>query len=228
VLFISLRPGLYSLPFSSPDSHVFRRPQGGIFLSYPRKDTLEHDFKTNLLDSKGNKRQIDLVVVSDGEAILVRHSHSRSVWFPKDEAEEICLHSGHRRSRSWRNWNLVSSLHRFEAALHRLDVESLQRFDATDLFSFDASCSTAKAVIYTLAAGVHPGRILSVVLDVGTNNKELLEDPLYVGWNHQRLKGKEYDDFVDSFVKICEKELGEGALLHFEDFGEFPSPGRRS
>lgn len=53
-------------------SHVFRRPQGGIFLSYPRRETLEQDFKTHLLDAKGNKRKIDLVVVSDGEAILVR------------------------------------------------------------------------------------------------------------------------------------------------------------
>lgn len=41
-----------------------------------------------------------------------------------------------------------------------------------------------------------------------------------MGWKHERLTGKPYDEFIDSFVKLCEKELGDGALLHFEDFGE--------
>lgn len=78
--------------------------------------------------------------------------------------------------------------------------------------------SQAKLMIYTLAAGVHPARTLPVVLDVGTNNQELLDDELYVGWRNKRLTGKEYDDFVDTFVLAVQK-LFPKALLHFEDFG---------
>lgn len=74
-------------------------------------------------------------------------------------------------------------------------------------------------MIYTLAAGVHPDRVLSIVLDVGTNNKQLLDDPLYVGWKHERVRGKQYDDFIDRFVKVVEKDVGTGTLIHFEDFG---------
>ncbi|KIM34390.1 hypothetical protein M408DRAFT_60185 [Serendipita vermifera MAFF 305830] len=78
--------------------------------------------------------------------------------------------------------------------------------------------STAKAVIYTLVGGIDPARSLPVSLDVGTDNENLLNDPLYVGWQHKRLRGKEYDEFVDTFVQLVRKYLPH-SLLHFEDFG---------
>ncbi|KDQ62848.1 hypothetical protein JAAARDRAFT_28821 [Jaapia argillacea MUCL 33604] len=78
--------------------------------------------------------------------------------------------------------------------------------------------SSAKAVIYTLIAGIDPGKTLPVTLDVGTNNEGLLEDPLYVGWPHHRVRGKDYDQFVDKFVQLVRKHLPH-SLLHFEDFG---------
>ncbi|KAJ7292975.1 hypothetical protein C8J57DRAFT_11999 [Mycena rebaudengoi] len=78
--------------------------------------------------------------------------------------------------------------------------------------------SSAKSSIYSLIGGISPARSLSVVLDCGTNNEDLLEDPLYVGWAHKRIRGDEYDSFIDKFVQLVRKYF-PGCLLHFEDFG---------
>lgn len=78
--------------------------------------------------------------------------------------------------------------------------------------------SIAKLALVTLCAGVHPQRCLGVVLDSGTNNEKLLNDDLYLGIKENRVRGKEYDDFVDKFVKSVQK-LFPKAYLHFEDFG---------
>ncbi|KAL6307798.1 hypothetical protein BKA93DRAFT_727171 [Sparassis latifolia] len=78
--------------------------------------------------------------------------------------------------------------------------------------------STAKAAIYTLLAGMDPSKTLSVTLDVGTDNKDLLNDRLYVGWPHNRVRGEEYDKFLDKFVQLVRK-YHPHSLLHFEDFG---------
>ncbi|KAI0347863.1 hypothetical protein BDW22DRAFT_1349938 [Trametopsis cervina] len=78
--------------------------------------------------------------------------------------------------------------------------------------------STAKSAIYTLLAGLDPAKTLSVTIDVGTDNEDLLNDHLYVGWPHRRVRGEEYDVFVDRFVQAVRKHYPH-SLLHFEDFG---------
>ncbi|KAJ6502631.1 hypothetical protein DFH09DRAFT_1202264 [Mycena vulgaris] len=78
--------------------------------------------------------------------------------------------------------------------------------------------SSAKSVIYSLIGGIDPSQTLSVVLDVGTDNQDLLDDHLYVGWSHKRIRGEEYDKFVDRFVQLVRKHFPR-CLLHFEDFG---------
>ncbi|KAH8708827.1 NAD-dependent malic enzyme, mitochondrial [Beauveria bassiana] len=78
--------------------------------------------------------------------------------------------------------------------------------------------SAAKLAITTLCAGIHPSRQLPVVLDCGTNNEELLGNELYLGLQERRVRGKEYDDFVDKFVQSARK-LYPNAYIHFEDFG---------
>lgn len=75
-----------------------------------------------------------------------------------------------------------------------------------------------KLAVYTAAAGVHPLRVLPVVLDVGTDNLELLNDPGYLGVRHARVRGQRYDEFVDRFVKTTTKLFGK-AMIHWEDFG---------
>lgn len=80
------------------------------------------------------------------------------------------------------------------------------------------SISTGKLMVYTAAAGIDPSQVLPVVLDAGTNRQSLLEDPLYLGVRHSRVKGEKYLAFVDRFVAAAER-LFPGLYLHFEDFG---------
>ncbi|KAF9819241.1 hypothetical protein IEO21_02280 [Rhodonia placenta] len=75
-----------------------------------------------------------------------------------------------------------------------------------------------RKVSNSLIAGVNPSRTLSITLDVGTDNEELLNDRLYVGWPHKRVRGEDYDRFIDKFVQLVRQYLPH-SLLHFEDFG---------
>ncbi|AQP43611.1 NAD-dependent malic enzyme [Tessaracoccus flavus] len=75
-----------------------------------------------------------------------------------------------------------------------------------------------KKSLYTAAGGVDPNRMISVCLDVGTNNLGLLNDDLYPGVRHARVRGKAYDDFVDAFVTAAQKVFPH-AMIHWEDFG---------
>ncbi|NNM58920.1 MAG: NAD-dependent malic enzyme [Legionellales bacterium] len=76
----------------------------------------------------------------------------------------------------------------------------------------------AKLMVYTLCGGIDPNRTLPIQLDVGTNNEKLLADPFYLGWRHERLRGQEYDDFIDQFVGLVRKKF-PNVFLHWEDFG---------
>jgi len=76
-----------------------------------------------------------------------------------------------------------------------------------------------KLSLYTLCAGVPPARTLPIILDVGTDNEELLGDPLYLGWRHERVRGQEYDDFIEAFVQAVIEEF-PNVLLQWEDFSK--------
>ena len=74
-----------------------------------------------------------------------------------------------------------------------------------------------KLSLYTLIGGIHPARTLPIVLDVGTNNTERLNDPEYLGWRHERITGQAYYDFVDQFVQAVKQEFPK-TCLQLEDF----------
>ncbi len=132
-------------------SHIYRRPTG-LFLGYP--DRARMTAQLAALD-----REVDVVVVTDGERIL---------------------------------------------GLGDQGVGGM-------------GIPIGKLALYTAAGGIDPNRTLPIFLDVGTNNPDLLGDPLYLGWRHERITGQEYDDFVEEFVGALDNRF-PGVLLQWEDF----------
>ena len=84
--------------------------------------------------------------------------------------------------------------------------------------------SIGKLAIYTAAGGIDPTRVIPVMLDVGTNRESLLDDPMYIGNRHARIRGERYDAFIDAYVRAATK-LFPNALLQWADFA--PGNGRR-
>jgi len=78
--------------------------------------------------------------------------------------------------------------------------------------------AVGKLAVYTAAAGIDPRRVIPVSLDVGTNNEALLNDPLYLGNRHARVRGTDYDAFIKKYLQTASARF-PNALLHFEDFG---------
>lgn len=74
-----------------------------------------------------------------------------------------------------------------------------------------------KMALYTALGGIHPEYCLPILLDVGTENEERLNNPIYIGWRHHRVRGEEYDAFVDAFVNSVKKRWPH-VLLQWEDF----------
>lgn len=78
----------------------------------------------------------------------------------------------------------------------------------------------AKLMVYSAIGGINPNATLPIMLDVGTNNQKLLHDPMYLGWRHPRVTGKEYEDFINKFIKAIKKHFPK-IFLQWEDFGSY-------
>ncbi|MFF2380328.1 NAD-dependent malic enzyme [Streptomyces sp. NPDC058108] len=115
-------------------------------------------------------------------------------------------------------------------ALRSEDVELLVCTDAEEILGIGdwgvggIEIAIGKLAIYTAAAGIDPRRVIPVSLDVGTDNEVLLNDPLYLGNRHARVRGPAYDAFIEKYLETA-STLFPNALLHFEDFG--PDNARR-
>jgi malate dehydrogenase (oxaloacetate-decarboxylating) len=142
-------------------SHEYRRPRG-VYLSADAPE----DIEASLVNSGRGPDDVDLIVATDGEALL-----------------------------GIGDWGVGG-----------IDI------------------AVGKLAVYTAAGGVDPRRTLAVMLDVGTNRQELLDDPLYLGNRHPRVARDSYDAFIDAYVNVATR-LFPGALLHWEDFG--PANARR-
>lgn len=132
----------------------FRRP-GGVYLGYESREHLD-----DILAGCARDRQIDFIIVTDGEAVL-----------------------------GIGDWGIGG-----------MDI------------------SIGKLMVYIICAGINPSRVLPIQLDVGTNNEQLLADPLYLGARHKRITGETYDAFIAQFVASVEKHF-PNVYLHWEDFG---------
>ncbi|MFC3908082.1 NAD-dependent malic enzyme [Legionella dresdenensis] len=74
-----------------------------------------------------------------------------------------------------------------------------------------------KLALYCACSGIHPSQTLPILLDTGTNNTNLINDPLYIGWRHERVRGQDYDDFIEAFITAVKKRF-PNILLQWEDF----------
>ena len=143
-----------------------------------------------------------------GQAIE-RYSHEyrrpRGVFLSVDHPEEV--------EESLRNYGLGAE-----------DVDLLVATDSEGILGIGdqgvggIEISIGKLAVYTAAAGLHPRRVIPVVLDMGTDNLALLNDEMYLGNRHARVRDQRYDDLIDAYVTAATK-LFPRAMLHWEDFG---------
>src|SRR5579871_3201250 len=104
------------------------------------------------------------------------------------------------------------------------DIDLILATDAEQIFGIGdwgvggIEIAIGKLAIYTAAGGIDPTRVIPVMLDVGTNRSSLLDDPMYPGNRHARVRGERYDAFIDSYVTAASK-LFPNAIMQWEDFG---------
>ncbi len=122
----------------------------------------------------------------------------------------------------------TENIDRIDDVLDHVPVDEVRLAVATDSegilgigdqgFGGMAIC-IGKLSLYTVAAGINPAATLPIELDVGTNRKDLLDDPLYLGVRHERLEGEAYYEFIDRFVQAFMRHF-PGAILQWEDFSK--------
>jgi malate dehydrogenase (oxaloacetate-decarboxylating) len=155
------------------------------------------------------KEMLPIVYTPTVGQAIERYSHEyrrpRGVFLSVNQPEEV--------EESLRDYGLAGE-----------DVDLLVATDAEGILGIGdqgvggVEIAIGKLAVYTAAAGLHPRRVIPVVLDMGTDNLALLNDEMYIGNRHARVRDQRYDDLIDAYVTAATK-LFPHAMLHWEDFG---------
>jgi malate dehydrogenase (oxaloacetate-decarboxylating) len=197
--------------------------------------TVEQQLKRNYANYKGKEsdleRYVFLASLQDrNETLFYRlvREHIREmmpvIYTPVIGA--ACQHYSHLYRRPRGLYISYPHRHEMDLLLNNAPVPNVEVIVATDgerilglgdLGVGGMGIPVGKLALYTLCAGIHPATTLPVLLDVGTDNQSLLDDPLYVGWRHPRVRGAEYDEFIEMFIQAVTRKL-PNVLLQWEDF----------
>ncbi len=141
---------------------------------------------------------------------------------------EACLQFSHHYQRSRGLYITKDNVDDMQEMIHHFPSQSVQIIVVTDSQGIlgihdigvgGMAVPIGKLALYTLGSGIHPSFCLPIALDIGTDNEELLSDPLYLGVEHKRIKGKEYEEFIEKFVTNVKAAFPK-AVLQWEDFSK--------
>jgi malate dehydrogenase (oxaloacetate-decarboxylating) len=139
------------------------------------------------------------------ERYSLEYGRPRGVYLSVDHPEQV--------ERAFRNYGLGPE-----------DVDLIVATDSEGILGIGdwgvggIAIATGKLAVYVAAAGLHPRRVIPVVLDTGTDNPALLSEDVYLGIRHPRVRGERYDELIDTYVTVAHR-LFPNAMLHWEDFG---------
>ncbi|HSE97245.1 MAG TPA: oxaloacetate-decarboxylating malate dehydrogenase, partial [Blastocatellia bacterium] len=219
------------MAFSLEERYEF----GLMGLLPPHVSTVEQQLARNYANFKGKQsdleRYVFLAALQDrNETLFYRlvqeHIHEMMPVIYTPVVGAACQHYSHLYRRPRGLYVSYPNRHEIDLLLSSAPSQNVEVIVVTDgervlglgdLGVGGMGIPVGKLALYTLCAGIHPVTTLPVLLDVGTDNQSLLDDPLYIGWRHPRVRGAEYDEFIEAFIEAVTRRF-PNVLLQWEDF----------